>query len=82
MIRSISWSYTCIFIIGCTSAQFTCANGRCVPISARCNGVNECGDNSDEQNCSPPGMSQTDFFLQKLNITLKKYEDIISIIID
>ena len=31
--------------------QFTCGNGQCVPLSARCNNVNECSDGSDEQNC-------------------------------
>ena len=37
--------------LGCTSVQFTCANGQCVPVSARCNNVRECTDGSDEQNC-------------------------------
>ena len=37
--------------IGCSSSQFTCANGQCVSLTARCNSVNECADNSDEQNC-------------------------------
>ena len=37
--------------LGCSSTQFTCSNGQCVPISARCNNVNECTDGSDEQNC-------------------------------
>ena len=46
--RNISYVYT---LLGCTVAQFTCANGQCVPISARCNNVNECSDGSDEQNC-------------------------------
>ncbi|CAI8021019.1 Low-density lipoprotein receptor-related protein 4 [Geodia barretti] len=37
---------------GCTSSQFVCANGRCVPENVVCNGVNNCGDNSDEErNC-------------------------------
>ena len=40
-----------IIIKGCTAAQFTCSNGQCVPLSARCNNVNECNDGSDEQNC-------------------------------
>ena len=32
--------------------QFRCHNDRvCLPISKRCNGVNNCGDNSDELNC-------------------------------
>ncbi|XP_078693227.1 uncharacterized protein LOC144922964 isoform X2 [Branchiostoma floridae x Branchiostoma belcheri] len=31
--------------------QFSCGNGLCVPHWARCDGVNNCGDNSDEQQC-------------------------------
>lgn len=32
--------------------QFRCHNDRvCLPISKRCDGVNNCGDNSDEINC-------------------------------
>ena len=36
---------------GCSINQFTCTNGPCVPATARCNGVNECFDGSDEFNC-------------------------------
>lgn len=32
--------------------QFRCHNDRvCLPLSKRCDGVNNCGDNSDEHNC-------------------------------
>ncbi|CAH1253778.1 LAMA2 [Branchiostoma lanceolatum] len=34
-----------------TINQFSCGNGLCVPNWARCDGVNNCGDNSDEQQC-------------------------------
>ena len=30
---------------------FPCINGRRVPDSVKCNGVNDCGDDSDEQDC-------------------------------
>ena len=36
---------------GCTSTQFNCANGQCVPVASRCNNIRECSDGSDELNC-------------------------------
>ena len=36
----------------CGNYQFSCRNGRCLDILRRCNGQDECGDNSDEQGCS------------------------------
>lgn len=32
----------------CTLADYTCTNGRCVPVTKFCDKVNDCGDNSDE----------------------------------
>lgn len=32
----------------CSLADFTCANGKCVPANKFCDKVNDCGDNSDE----------------------------------
>ena len=34
------------------SCEFRCANGRCVFHDWRCDGYNDCFDNSDELNCS------------------------------
>ena len=31
------------------STQFTCDNGRCIPLTSKCNGLNDCRDNSDEK---------------------------------
>ena len=31
--------------------QFSCTNKNCIPWARYCNGVDECGDNSDEFNC-------------------------------
>ena len=28
-----------------------CTNGACIPVTSRCDGVGNCPDNSDEQNC-------------------------------
>ena len=32
--------------------QFTCDNGMCLDNSKMCDGINDCGDDSDEMNCS------------------------------
>ena len=47
----------CIFSLGViqptssTCYNFSCDNGECVPDIHRCNGHNDCGDNSDENDC-------------------------------
>ncbi|KAJ9597637.1 hypothetical protein L9F63_011506, partial [Diploptera punctata] len=35
----------------CAKEQFTCGNKLCVPKLWRCDGDNDCGDNSDEEGC-------------------------------
>jgi hypothetical protein len=36
----------------CEDGHFHCANGKCILKSWLCNGWDECGDSSDEQNCT------------------------------
>lgn len=35
----------------CDEDQFHCSNGKCIPDLWRCNSMDECGDNSDEELC-------------------------------
>lgn len=35
----------------CAPNQFRCDNGICLWWHDRCDGTNDCGDNSDEENC-------------------------------
>lgn len=36
----------------CRSGEFTCGNGRCIMEKWRCDRDDDCGDGSDEMNCS------------------------------
>jgi len=38
--------------VACAARGVSCANGRCLLPTERCDGVNNCGDYSDETNCS------------------------------
>ena len=35
----------------CIIGTFTCNNGECIPFQKRCNGMNDCEDESDEEDC-------------------------------
>lgn len=38
-------------VVGCRQYEFQCSNRRCVDERVKCDGVNDCGDNSDETQC-------------------------------
>jgi low density lipoprotein receptor-related protein 5/6 len=47
---------TCTSPPTCTSDQFTCLSGYCIPAAWRCDGYPECDDESDELNCTACSM--------------------------
>ena len=49
---SLDSSYTTVLkMIGCSQKEFTCNNGICVDMATRCDGMNDCADESDEAGC-------------------------------
>lgn len=49
----------------CSSDQFKCHNGVCIPISLRCDGPKHCNDLSDEENCD-------DFIKTRIGIGMQR----------
>uniref|UniRef100_A0A8K9XGV9 EGF-like domain-containing protein n=1 Tax=Oncorhynchus mykiss TaxID=8022 RepID=A0A8K9XGV9_ONCMY len=45
----------------CGPHEFRCENNNCIPDHWRCDSQNDCGDNSDEQNCKPLTCNHKDF---------------------
>ncbi|XP_066282112.1 serine protease 1-like [Branchiostoma lanceolatum] len=41
----------------CGPDEFTCTTGTCVHVNVTCDGVNDCGDNSDEYTCGQCGVT-------------------------
>ena len=40
-----------LMLTRCHIGNFTCNNGQCIPFEKRCNGMNDCEDESDEEDC-------------------------------
>lgn len=60
----------CCFLFCLSECKFTCASGKCLYLgSLICNQQNDCGDNSDEENCllvtehPPPGIFSCKYWL-------------------
>ena len=53
MLHSLPQDFILIVADTCDSDEFTCSNLECRPESVVCDGNDDCGDNSDEeQDCS------------------------------
>ena len=47
----LSSNFRKIKFLDCLNDRFKCDNGKCIHSDWRCDGDNDCGDNSDENNC-------------------------------
>ncbi|XP_078609040.1 uncharacterized protein LOC144880621 isoform X1 [Branchiostoma floridae x Branchiostoma japonicum] len=54
--------------------QFTCKNKLCVPFKLKCDGINNCGDNSDEENCAPKLVCTDDLAQDDCSLLLQLFQ--------
>ena len=57
----------------CRSTEFSCDNKRCIRIGSTCNGVDDCGDYSDERNCS-----KLNYLIPRLNHSVQILQVVIA----
>jgi len=49
--KYVMWFWFATAAVPCGANEFTCANSQCIQESYICDAEDDCGDNSDEQNC-------------------------------
>lgn len=54
------------FVLECLQGEFMCDLTRCIAVSSRCDGLNDCDDRTDEQQCDS---KKLDFSLKALLLT-------------
>ncbi|XP_078054169.1 very low-density lipoprotein receptor-like isoform X1 [Mustelus asterias] len=57
---------------GCSENEFLCLNGRCVSAARLCNGIDDCNDQSDEQNCSVAACGLHEFQCSNSTVCISK----------
>lgn len=55
-----NWTHSTIH--SCPGTQWLCGNNRCIPSNYRCDGDDDCADDTDEHNCPPKTCSTRSYF--------------------